>query len=257
MTLHSQTLGQGCPVLALHGWGLNSGVWAETQALLSARYRVTLFDLPGYGQSQGFAIPWRLEDVAKAVADVVAEPTVWIGWSLGGMVALAAAQYWPSKLRGLVLVSSSPCFVRKPDWPHALAEELLETFAQGLAQDYEATLWRFLTLQAGRGGGSRSVIKRLRTVLLEGGIPDQAVARAGLVVLQKSDLRPLLGRVQCPTLMLFGGHDVLVPTAVGQAMGRLRPDWQIATLESSGHVPFVSHQSAFLARLQVFLNEVC
>ncbi|MFZ0257619.1 MAG: pimeloyl-ACP methyl ester esterase BioH [Gammaproteobacteria bacterium] len=257
MTLYQHTLGQGCPVVAVHGWGLNSGVWIETQRQLSAHYRVTLVDLPGYGESRGFEFSWQLEGVVEAVADVIAEPSVWMGWSLGGMVALAAAQRCPNKVRALVLVASTPCFVQKPDWPHGLAGKLLQSFADGLTQDYEATLWRFLTLQAGQGEGARSVIKRLRRELLQGGVPEQPVLRAGLAVLQSTDLRPLLGWVQCPTLMILGQWDVLVSPASAQAVSVLRPDWQVAILAKSAHAPFLSHQTAFLARLQVFLDEVC
>lgn len=257
MTLYQHTLGQGCPVLAVHGWGLSSGVWAETQRQLSARYRVTVIDLPGYGESRGSHVSWQLEAVAEAVAEAITEPSVWMGWSLGGMVALAAAQRCLNKVRALVLVASTPCFVQKSDWPHALAGKLLQTFAEGLEQDSGATLWRFLTLQAGQGEGARSVIKRLRRELLQGGVPVEPVLRAGLTVLQSTDLRPLLGRVQCPVLMILGERDRLVPVASAQAVNALRPDWQVALLANSGHAPFLSHQTAFHARLQVFLDEVC
>jgi pimeloyl-[acyl-carrier protein] methyl ester esterase len=257
VTLYRHSLGHGCPVLALHGWGLDSEVWVEIQRLLSVRCCVTRIDLPGYGQSRDARVCWRLEEVAEAVASMIAEPTVWMGWSLGGMIALAAAQRWPNKVRALVLVASTPCFVQKPGWPHGLAADLLQSFAAGLTQDCEATLWRFLTLQAGRAEGARSVIKRLRRVVLQGGFPDEPVVRGGLAVLQSADLRPLLGGVQCPTLMLMGERDMLVPPTAARAVGLLRPDWQVAILANSGHAPFISHQTAFLARLQVFLDEVC
>lgn len=257
MTLHQHTLGQGCPVLALHGWGLDSGVWAATQRQLCKRYRVTRIDLPGYGQSASVRIPWRLEEVAEAVTDAISEPSVWMGWSLGGMIAMVAAVRCPTKVRALVLVASTPCFLRKPDWPYGLAGDQLQIFAADLARDPEATVWRFLTLQAGKTPGVRSVIRSLRQALLEGGIPDRSVAQAGLRALKCNDLRPLLRDVRCPTLMLMGGQDLLMPPAAGQAVSLLRPDWQLAVLTDSAHAPFLSQQTAFLARLQVFLNEVC
>jgi pimeloyl-[acyl-carrier protein] methyl ester esterase len=257
VTLFHHTLGEGCPVVALHGWGLSSSVWTEIQRTLSARCSVTRVDLPGYGQSRNAKVPWRLEEVAKAVADVVTAPSVWMGWSLGGMVAVVAAQHCPNQVRALVLIASNPCFVQKRDWAHGLPWEVLRTFAEGLAHDYETTLSRFLSLQAGQDEDARWVIKRLRKELLQRGLPDRAVVRAGLAVLQNTDLRPLLGRVECPALLIFGEHDVLVPRGVAKAVSMLRPDWHVALLANSGHAPFLSHQTAFLDRLQVFLDEVC
>ncbi len=257
MTLYRHTLGLGCPVLALHGWGLSSGVWTEIQRALSTCFSVTRLDLPGYGQSRWSKVPWRLEEIAKAVAEAIAVPSVWMGWSLGGMVALAAAERCPNQVRALVLVATTPCFAQKPDWPHGVSGELLQTFADGLLRDWRAALWRFITLQGGQGEGARLVVKRFRTELLEGGIPDRSAVRAGLAVLQSADLRPLLGRIQCPTLMVLGARDTLVPATVARAVKALRPDWRVAILPNSGHAPFISHQKTFLDRLQVFLNEVC
>lgn len=257
MTLYRHSLGKGCPLLALHGWGLNSGVWTETQRVLSAHYCVTRLDLPGYGQSRECQVKWRLAEIAEAVAEAIAAPSVWMGWSLGGMVALTAAERCPHQVRALVLVASTPCFAQKPDWPHGLAGQLLRTFADELVRDCQAALWRFLTLQAGQGEGARLVIKRLRSELLEAGIPQQAVVRAGLEVLRSADLRPLLSKIHCPTLMLFGERDTLVPVTVAEAVQVLRPEWGVAILPNSGHAPFLSHQRIFLDRLQVFLDEVC
>ncbi|MGF1614225.1 MAG: pimeloyl-ACP methyl ester esterase BioH [Gammaproteobacteria bacterium] len=257
MTPYRYAFGQGCPVLALHGWGLDSGVWRDTQRLLSAYYRVTTLDLPGYGGNHSLGPAVGLEAMVEAVAAVITEPTVCMGWSLGGMVAMAAALRYPSKVRALILVASTPCFVQKPDWPYGLPGRQLAAFAEGLASDYQGTLLRFLTLQAGQGESARRVIKKFRQQVLERAAVDPSVLQTGLAVLQTTDLRPVLHTIDCPTLMFFGGRDVLVPAAVSDALSVLRPNWFGNILANSGHAPFISHQEAFLARLQVFLDEVC
>lgn len=257
MTPYRYTLGQGCPVLALHGWGLDSEVWQDTQRLLSTHYRVTTLDLPGYGGSRRLAPAVGLEAMADAVAAVITEPTVCMGWSLGGMVAMAVARRYPRKVRALILVATTPCFVQKPDWPYGLPSRQLAAFAEELASDYQGTLLRFLTLQAGQGEGARQVIKQFRYQVLERPAVDPSALETGLVVLQTTDLRPVLHTINCPTLLFFGGRDVLVPAAVSDALSELRPNWVGHILASSGHAPFISHQEAFIAQLQVFLDEVC
>lgn len=257
MILYRHTLGTGCPLLALHGWGLHSGVWSEVQQALSVRYRVTVLDLPGYGRSPALPEPWGLTELSQAVLTMVREPMVWMGWSLGGMIALAAARHQPEKVRALVLVASTPCFVQKVNWPHGLASTTLQAFAESLEQDPEMTLRRFLTLQAGPGEAARFVAKRLRGELRRHGLPRREVVRGGLAILRDTDLRDTLSEVGCPTLLVLGARDTLVPAAVGQAVVELCPGWQIVILPKSAHAPFISHPSEFLARLKTFLNEMC
>ena len=77
-------------LVLLHGWGMNSAVWSGFTRRLAERWRLTLIDLPGHGAS-----PYRGETVLQQWADACLESApqraVWLGWSLGGLVALEAA----------------------------------------------------------------------------------------------------------------------------------------------------------------------
>ena len=254
MKLHAETSGTGPAVVALHGWGTHSGVWAETVAALTTRHTVTVIDLPGFGRSRAPGAVCTLPQMAQRALAAFPATAVWLGWSLGGMVALQAATMYPNIIRGLVLVATNPRFVQGPGWPHALPMPVLAQFAEELASDFRAAVERFIVLQAGRGEGARAVVKRLRHDLLRYGPPDPESLANGLRILRDSDLRSLLAAVTCPALAIFGARDTLVPSAVSTELQRLRPHWEMRIVPGSGHAPFLSHQAQFLGLLTAFLD---
>src|SRR5690606_40237197 len=67
-----------------------------------------------------------LEDAVARIADRVPR-AIWLGWSLGGLVALHAALDRPAQVRGLAMLCATPRFVAAPDWPHAMPAETLRS----------------------------------------------------------------------------------------------------------------------------------
>lgn len=234
----------------LHGWGLHGGIWSETLAALAgvAPY------LPGYG-GRPMPAPYSAESLADALAETVTTPVTLIGWSMGGMVALALAARHPGKVAKLVLVGASPAFVNRPGWEHGLAPEVLAGFAESLRQDYRATLLRFLSLQARGGEGAREVIGRLRDTVFQRGEPHAATLAAGLDLLRDVDLRDLTAYVACPTLVVHGGYDTLCPMAAGRWLADHIPGARLALHERAAHAPFLSHPRWFVEHVESFLNE--
>lgn len=235
------------PRVFLHGWGLHGGIWAET-GLAGATP-----DLPGYGGTRA-PRPYTPETLADVLADTLAGPVALVGWSMGGMVALALAARHPGKVARLVLVGSSPAFVQRPDWSHGLDPAVLAGFADSLAWDYKATLLRFLSLQARGGDAAREVIGRLRETVFQRGEPDPATLAAGLELLRDVDLRPLAPAVACPTLVIHGGHDTLCPVAAGQWLAEQIPGAVLALHERAAHAPFLSHPQWFAEQVEAFLD---
>lgn len=82
-----QTKGQGnVHLVLLHGWGLNAEVWRCIDEELSSHFTLHLVDLPGFGRSRGFGA-MSLADMAEAVLRQAPDKAIWLGWSLGGLVA--------------------------------------------------------------------------------------------------------------------------------------------------------------------------
>jgi len=250
--IYTQTSGTGPDLVLVHGWSLHSGIWDRFVPLLEPHFRVTCVDLPGHGRS-GWQGEGTLDAMAGAVLSVVPAAAAWLGWSLGGLVATRAALLAPGKVTALLTIASTPCFVRKPGWQSAMLPALLETFATELAQDYVRTLNRFLALQVRGSDNSGEVLRTLRALLPLHGEPDARGLRAGLEVLRTADLRDSLGDVACPTLVMMGERDTLVPVSAGHAACMLLPDAQLSVIEGAGHAPFLAQPAVVAEHVRSFL----
>jgi len=221
---------------------------------LSADFRVTVPDLPGHGRSRDF-LPraFTAESLAEEVQRVLPGPAIWVGWSLGGFVALAAAQRYPQSVAKLVLVGATPKYVQSADWPHAMSLTVLEQFALNLEQDYAATLDRFLSLQLA-AGEDRVVLRRLRDEMFRHGEPPAAALHQGLQLLKQEDRRAALPGIVAPALVVHGERDRIVPVGAARFLAAQLPRAQLELVPGAGHAPFLSHASHFLQKLRAFLH---
>lgn len=252
MKLYTQTSGTGPDLVLIHGWGLNADVWSEFVPLLEPAFRVTRVDLPGHGRSDWDGLT-SLDDWVGAVLDAVPHTAAWLGWSLGGLLANRAAMTVPERVSALAIVAGTPCFVRKPGWQSAMAPQLLDTFADELAEDYARTLERFLALQV-RGSDNASVtLKSLRARLLAPGEPDNAALVAGLNLLRETDLRDQLASIACPVRLVMGERDMLVPLSAGHEAVPLYQQADLQVVTGAGHAPFISQPQLTAMLLKDFL----
>ena len=249
-----ESLGDGPTVVLVHGWGLHGGVWRDLAARLARSFRVLVPDLPGHGRSRGVHTGASLSGLAGDLSQRLTEPAVWIGWSLGAFVALAAARNRPQAVSRLVLVGATPKFVQAPDWPCAMPPAALAQFARDLESDYRGTLARFLSLQMGADETAQATVRELRTMLMEHGEPDPAALRSGLQWLANTDLRADLSAIAAPTLVLHGSHDRLVPPAAAKFLAERLPAARLTLIPSAGHAPFLSHADATWNALSEFLD---
>jgi len=255
MTTYCEQSGDGPDVVLVHGWGSHGGVWTEIARDLSADYRVTVPDLPGHGRSSDFLPPaYTPEALAGEILPLLSGPAVWVGWSMGGLVALAAAQWHPRQVTRLVLVGATPKYVQSADWPHAMSPTVLDQFARNLEQDYTGTLERFLTLQMA-AGENRDVLRRLRSEMFRYGEPPTAALRAGLRLLQEEDRRDALTAVATPALILHGGRDRLAPVAAARFLAQQLPQARLEIMPEAGHALFLSHPEWFLDKMRAFIRE--
>lgn len=259
MDLYYEAHGQGREIVMVHGWGLHGGVWHGLRDQLATRWRTIVPDLPGHGRSRWDRalgqVPAQmlLDTMAETIARLASDRAIWIGWSLGGMLALSAALRFPHAVERLVLIDATPKFVQGPDWACAVAPEVLDRFAVDLTGDYAATLGRFLALQFGPSAAECAALRRARANLFGNGAPDPAGLRAGLQVLRLCDLRPLLPRLHLPTLVLHGGRDRLVPRQAAEYLASHIPQARLETIAAAGHAPFLSHPEAVMQQLEPFI----
>ncbi len=245
--LNITSVGHGRDLVLLHGWGLNSAAWQGVLPLLQPYFTVHLVDLPGFGDSPPLA-EHSLNAIAQAVLAQTPEEAVWVGWSLGGLVATQAALLAPERVRRLVTVASSPKFAQTDTWP-GIAPKVLDQFIASLAGDFKTTIERFLAIQAMGSESARQDIKALRGWLGEKPLPNQQALHQGLLLLQHEDLRAQLAQLDMPFLAMYGKLDSLVPVATASEVAKLAPDCEVYVLDKSSHAPFVTDKEQFCAQL--------
>jgi pimeloyl-[acyl-carrier protein] methyl ester esterase len=251
-SVHVESVGTGPPLVLLHGWAMHSGLFAPLLPRLIDRFRVHLVDLPGHGHSATVS-PYALDTIATAVGEAVsrvvgtAEPPIVLGWSLGGAVALHWALTSPERIARLVLVATTPRFVARSDWPHAMAETTLRQFGDELSVSYRLTLQRFVALQVQGSEHARAVLAHLRAELFTRGEPSRAALHDALELLARTDLRSEVGAISQATVVIAGERDMLAPPAAGEWLARTLPHASFRLIPGAAHAPFLSHPDAFMS----------
>lgn len=240
-------------IVLLHGWGMHAIVFDEIVPALLERFRVTVVDLPGMGQSPLPGDPYTLDFLADQVAAVMPERAHLLGWSLGGLVALRLGLTCPQRVQSIVTVGTTPRFTASDDWPAAMKPEILEAFEQMCQEDYEGTLVRFLALNCKGAESMRQDVARLKEILYFCGLPAHRALREGLAILRDTDLRADLAKLTMPLRMIFGERDHIVPAAAMQAVQPLLNDQgDAALIEQVAHVPFLSAPDTFMQAVHDF-----
>lgn len=253
--MHIETFGAGPALALIHGWAMHGGLFAPLVERLAARYTLHLVDLPGHGHA--CADPTAL-DPAPIAAELVARvpDAAWLGWSLGGQFALRAALDHPARVRGLVMVASSPRFVRGEDWPHGVDAQVFRDFARLLQQDYRATLEGFLALEAVGSTTARDDLRSLKAQAFARGEPSQHALLQGLELLDRLDLRAELPALQVPSLWISGRRDRLVPAGAMPAAAALAPGARSVVIADAGHAPFLNATATVAAEIEGFMQGI-
>lgn len=247
------SIGAGQPVVFIHGWGLNSGVFEPLAQALSELYQVISIDLPGYGRNAAFSLTdYSIENVCEAVANVIDEKAIVIGWSLGGLVATKIALDFPKKCSALVTIASSPYFVEKNEWP-GIKPDVLALFHRQLSQDTKKTIDNFLKIQAMGSPHVRQDIKVIRDLVMQYPMANKDTLDKSLNLLEQIDLRPELQKISVPFLRLYGRLDGLVPKKAIEEVSMLAPNSQHVVFEKASHAPFISDFTLFKEALSDWL----
>jgi pimeloyl-[acyl-carrier protein] methyl ester esterase len=237
-------------IVLLHGWGMHSGVWQSVAGRLAEEFRVTVIDLPGYGRSETIS-NYSSAAIVEEIVRVVPEHAMWIGWSLGGLIAMKVALCYPNYVDKLICVASTPKFLATKGWP-GVDISLLQAFSQQLEIDYEGTLMRFLRLQFYGGVFDKKMLQWLKSTLCRYGRPTIQTLNAGLTILETEDFWQDLANLHCPLLYLLGRMDRLVPVQIAEILPQYKQTIDTVIFPKASHALFISHEDQFITEVRRF-----
>lgn len=240
LAIHRAGNPQGRPLVLIHGWAMHAGIWQGWLPELE-EHDLWLVDLPGHGHSHALPLPETPASVAEALLQQLPEKARWLGWSMGGLVALEAALQAPQRVQQLIMLAATPCFVQRPDWPLGKQPALFQAFSRQLREDRQRLLQQFLLLEVQGCPQARSLVRQMQAWLESAPQASMQGLSTGLQWLETIDLRPQLATLEIPSLWLGGTRDRLVhPQALAAAAG-LCPDGRVQLCEGAIHAPFISH----------------
>lgn len=272
----------GPALVLLHGFGASSGHWRHIAPKLAAQgWQVFSLDLLGFGASdqpglrQGGPLDNRIwgQQTAAFLQEIVQQPAVLVGNSLGGLSALTTAVLTPHLVRALVAAPLpdpallQPIPRRRSPWRRRWQRRLLGLFVRllplqwlvpviarskliqlGLQGAYTRSITTDLDLQqlirrpARRPNASRT----LRAMTL--GMSRRPRGATAPALLEQ------LAGTKLPMLMLWGRNDRFVPLAVGQQVVDQHPWVELTVLNHCGHCPHDEDPNQFLNALLPWLD---
>ena len=253
VTIHYEAHGptEAVPIVLLHGLGSSSTDWAFQRPALAARYRVLVPDLRGHGRSSRPRGHWTVvamaRDVAALLAMLDAPPAHVVGLSLGGCVAQALALEQPARVRSLTLVNTfaRPISAGPRSTLRLLARLGLLTCAP----------MSVVAAHVARGLFPREDQRELYLAAVASlASSPRRTYFAGLRALAGFDVRPRLGELRCPTLVIAGDRDRTVPLAAKRLLQGAIPGAELLIVGDSGHATPYDQADHFNAALLAFVT---
>jgi pimeloyl-ACP methyl ester carboxylesterase len=255
-------MGQGPPVVLIHGLSGCWQNWLENIPHLARRHRVVALDLAGFGESElpneQISIPGYGRFIDAFLGQVGIERAALVGNSMGGFIAAEAAIAHPSRVEKLVLVSAAGLVRVGNARLHALERaarlfhpamaavlarrehlvrrpRLRRMMLYGVARHPER-LSPELCFEVASGAGKPGFLDALNAVL-------------------DYDFRDRLPEVSVPTLIVWGRNDMIVPVSGASEYEQLIAGAKRVIFEDTGHVPMLERPARFNSLLEEFLSE--
>ncbi len=210
--LNVTDLGEGTPILWIHGFPLASSMYEHQLAIRGVRH--VMPDLPGFGQSRPQGDQVSMDDYARMCIDLLdhrgIDRAVFAGFSMGGYICFAAARLAPERMRGLILIDTRETAdtneARKGRY-----DSIEKVKKEGIRPIVESMLPKMLTPDA-----PPETRERVREIMSSSSADGVIAALHAMAT--RPDSTPLLGEIGVPTLVIVGEQDTVTPPTDAERM---------------------------------------
>jgi pimeloyl-[acyl-carrier protein] methyl ester esterase len=238
-------------LIFLNGWSASSQILGNLAEALSKEHDLIVIN---------HLYQFCNDEINSKIDEVMTEDSVLIGWSLGGLLAMQyliqmkSAQIRP---KGLILLQSTPCFIQKNDWPHAVNEVDFSNL-EALVGSHSARQFirHFSQLMVAGSDFPQRERSMLNAVFTEKLLPSRDVLLKGLSYLRQLDLREALSSIELPVYAIFGLKDALISVEVKIFMEKSFAYFRADVVPGMGHFPFGEKLEGLLDGMMLFLNSL-
>jgi pimeloyl-ACP methyl ester carboxylesterase/quercetin dioxygenase-like cupin family protein len=254
--LHVEVVGEGVPVVLIHGLGLSGALWDRMRDHFGAGYQRILLDLRGAGRSRELervelSVAQWAEDLGAVLRALEIERPVLVGHSLGASIALKYALERPDDVRALVLIGADANLTNLAPRMLKSIERIEELGLQRWVEDVWSTNPPFAAASLGR---DPSMLDEYRDLVLQNDPVDYV--RQCRAIATAESLEGRLPDVTQPTLVLIGGSDDRTLPEHGRMLAREIPGARVVELPDVGHTLPMEAPDAAAQAVTGFLDEL-
>jgi non-heme chloroperoxidase len=249
--------GRGPAVIFLHGRGLSHDFYSYQLSRLANDFRVIAYDLRGHGDSDKPNSSYDHNEHAQDLMDLISvlglENVNLVGASTGSFIIQNYVKlYGLNNISSCSLVSATPVFMIRQDFPFAFSKEGFDKIRKDLESDYPKAISDFLHFlcyaQPSKETFSWMFNLSIRTplhVLLK-------TLKANIAM----DYRDILRKFDKPVMICHGMYDRLCPLAAAEFLNRNINNSRLVVFKLSGHLPYIEEHEKFDEELCSFLLSV-
>ncbi len=261
--LHVKDMGEGKPVILIHGWPLTGDMFEyQTLALLEAGHRVITYDRRGFGQSghpvSGYDYNRFADDLADIIAALDLEQVSLVGFSMGGgEIARYLRRYDGARINRVALIGAVvPYLVKDDSNPDGVDATVFEEMKENIREDRFAFLQTFAKQFYGVGLISHPVSSALMDWTFALAIMASPKATIDCVdAFGYTDFRGDMTAFTMPTLIIHGTSDAVVPIDVSaRAAAKAIPQAVLIEYDGQPHGLFATAPKRLNADLLAFLS---
>lgn len=240
-------VGEGTPVLMLHGWGANKESFGRIISTLSEGYRVIALDLPGFGGSEEPKEPMGVDGFCDVVLEFIKlmnlESIILVGHSFGGriIIKISSRNDLPFEIQRIVLIDSAG-IKPKRSFGYKVKVGFYKAGKKILAWKPVKALFPNALVKLQNRNGS-SDYKNASQVM-----------RGCLVMAVNEDLTDLLSSINSEVLLIWGTADDATPLSDAKLMEKLIPNAGLAEIKGAGHFSWIDSPAIFDSIIRSYFN---
>jgi 2-succinyl-6-hydroxy-2,4-cyclohexadiene-1-carboxylate synthase len=264
LTYHVERAGAGAgtALVLLHGFTGSAATWAPFLPAFAREFDTVAIDLPGHGATEAPRDPARYR-MERTVADLAAilerlgiARAAWLGYSLGGRVALGVAALAPSRVAALVLEGASPGIADPAERAARVrSDEALAARIERAGVAAFVDEWEGLPLFASQGRLPADVRAAHRRQRLASDPAGLASSLRGIGQGAQPPLHDRLGEIAAPTLLLAGAEDSKFRRLAAE-MAAGMPAAEVVVIEGAGHAAHLEQPRAFEEAVLAFVRRL-